>query len=322
MTATAINSHVLRDGDVRVTVLSLGCAVQDWVVGDRHVVLGYANPEDYCRNPVAMGVICGRVVNRIRDARFTLDGRVWELPANAAPHHIHGGPNGLGLRNWHLEPVGDRAVRLTLHSPHLDQGYPGAVDFEVHLSLDDHALTWRMTAWPDRLTPINLAQHLYFNLGATPDIRDHGLFIDADRFTPNGPDLLPTGAIEPVDGTRFDFRHTRSLRDADPDGDGYDLNFLLGNAPGPKAGVQAPDGTTLALWTDRPGLQLYTSNTLRPAFPPLPGQDHKRFAGLCLEAQDLPNAVNQDGFASILCGPDKPYSQTTTIRITPGEACP
>ncbi len=318
MTDTPITSHTLRDGDTRITLLSLGCAIQDWQVGNRHVVLGYANPEDYRRNPAAMGVVCGRVVNRIRDARFTLDDQLWQLPANLPPHHIHGGPGGLGLRNWRLETDGARAARLTLHSPHLDQGYPGAVDFEVHLSLQDHALTWQMTAHPERPTPINLAQHLYFNLGETADVRDHSLFIDADHITPNGPDLIPTGAIDPVEGTRFDFRKTRRIDEADASAEGYDLNYLLNQSPGPHARAHAPDGCTLELWTDRPGLQLYTSNTLGPSFPPLPGQMHTRFAGLCLEAQDLPNAINQPGFGSIIHGPDAPYTQTTTIRITPG----
>ena len=117
-----IRSHVLRDGDTAVTVLSVGCAVQDWTVGGRRVVLGYADPQAYRVNPVSMGVVCGRVVNRISGSAFTLDGEVWRLPPNEGAHHLHGGPGGFGWKHWTMEPDGDRAVRLGLHSPHLDQG--------------------------------------------------------------------------------------------------------------------------------------------------------------------------------------------------------
>lgn len=312
-----ISSHVLHDGDSRITVLSIGCAVQDWQVGGRRVVLGYDTAEAYRENPMSMGVVVGRVANRTAQGRFSLDGQDWQLPVGPGGHHLHGGPLGLGRQNWHMTSEGDRAVRLTLHSSHLDQGYPGAVDFEVRLSLEGAALTWEMTATPDRVTPVNLAQHLYFNVAGASTVHDHILHLKASHCTPTGPDQIPTGARLPVDGTRFDFRTARRIVEADADGTGFDLNYALDNNEGPAAEVISPDGMRLRLWTDRPGLQVYTSNTLTPFATALPGGNHGPFGAICLEAQDFPNALNTPEFGSILVSPDAPYKQVTTIEIAP-----
>lgn len=306
-----IVSHRLRDGETEVTVLSMGCAVMDWIVRGRHVVLGYSEPEHYRANPASMGVICGRVANRIAQARFELNGTEYRLPVNAPPHHLHGGPSGLGRRNWEMSADGARAVELRLVSEDGDQGYPGRVDFRVVMRLDGSRLTWEMDAVPDRVTPINLAQHLYFNLAGAGSVADHVLWVDADTYTPNGSDLVPLGRIVPVAGTEFDFRTPRRLGD----GDGWDGNLMLNQTADTAADVVGPDGMRLRVKTNQPGLQVYTSNTLKPELPSGPGADHNPFAGLCLEAQGVPNAVNVPDFPSILCSPDMPYRQVTSIEI-------
>jgi aldose 1-epimerase len=312
-----IQSHTLRDGTVEITVLSLGCVVQHWRVGDVSVVLGYADPEAYRTNPVAMGALCGRVANRIRDARFTLGAKVWPLDVNAPPHHIHGGSGGFGLSNWTLTPEGERSVTLRLQSEHLDQGYPGAVDAEVRLTLDGHRLIYDMTVRPDRETPVNLAQHLYFNLMGSGDVRDHTLRLAASRYTPTGPDLMPTGEIADVAGTAYDFRTPKVLSDADPHRHGWDGNVVLDDGPGPQAEVTAPNGMRLRMWTDQRGIQLYTSNALGPHATANEGSAHAPFGAICLEAQNLPGALMHPQFGSILCTPERPYRQYLEIEITP-----
>lgn len=306
-----ITSHVLRDAETEITVLSMGAAVMDWRVRGRPVVLGYAEPEHYRHNPAAMGAICGRVANRIAGACFEMEGVRYPLPANAGPHHLHGGPGGLGLCNWRMTPDGDRRVALDLVSKDGDQGYPGTVTFHVLLTLEEGRLTWVMEAVPDRRTPINLAQHLYFNLSGAGTVMDHHLRVAAEHYTPNGPDLVPLGQIAPVAGTEYDFRTPKRLGD----GPGWDGNVVLSATPGPAAEVVAPDDLRLRLWTDRPGLQIYTSNTLSPTLPKGAGAAHQRFAGLCLEAQDFPNAVNEPSFGSIFYTPEAPYRQVTSIEI-------
>lgn len=298
-------------------MLSLGCSIQDWTVGERRVVLGYADPEAYRHNAVALGALCGRVANRISGARFILDGQEWILPANDGPNHLHGGPGGLGRRNWRMTRDGARAVQMSLRSPHLDQGYPGAVDFTVTLRLEGHRLTYVMEATPDRPTPVNLAQHIYFNLAGAGTVLDHEVMLKATHHTPNGPGMIPTGAIEPVSGTRWDFTTPRRLATVPDHAEGWDGNVLLdADESGPQARVLTDD-MALQLWTDQRGLQFYTARTLSAGPPALPGPPHEPFGGLCLEAQNLPNAINTPAFGDILCQPEAPYRQTTSIEIAP-----
>lgn len=310
-----IETATLRDGDTEVTVLNIGCAIQDWQVAGRRVVLGHSDVDVYRTNPGSLGIVAGRLANRTAFGRFEMDGEVYELPINpGSVHHLHGGPAGLGLRIWDMTQASDRAVTLRLHSPDGDQGYPGAVDFTVRLTLDGPALTWDMTGTPDRRTPIALCQHVYFNLAGGGTIRDHHIRLDAPAFTPVDDTLLPTGEIVPVEGTRYDFRAGAVLAQIDPEGAGYDLNLMLSEGDDTKAEVVCDD-IRLRLWTDQPGLQVYTSNMLKPHGAPWPGQTFGPFAGLCLEAQAAPNTVNMPQFGSVMCSPDAPYRQVTTIAI-------
>ncbi|WP_299921709.1 aldose epimerase family protein [uncultured Pelagimonas sp.] len=312
-----IQTAVLENEIARITVLSIGCSIQDWRVHGRPVVLGYADVEAYRTNPCVMGSIVGRIANRTAGASFELDGKRWPLPANDGPNHIHGGPGGLAWQNWTLHQNSATSVALTLRSEHLDQGYPGCVDFEVQLTLDGTALTWVMTGKPDRETPINLAQHVYFNLAGTGNVLDHKVQIGANYVTPTDQALIPTGEKLQVGNSRFDFRHVQTLSEADPENLGYDLNFVLDKSNSPSAQVSSPDGMTLKLWTDQPGLQFYTAKHLSRRGVPIQGANHDPDCGFCLEAQSFPNSINQPGFGSIVYSPDNPYLQRTTIEIAP-----
>ena len=324
MTDRPISAHSLNDGDVTVTLLSLGAIVQDWQVpvGDgtrRSVVLGYRDPESYRRNPAFFGALVGRVANRIAGAKFTLDGQSFALDANEAPHHLHGGATGLGLQFWSMDPDGARCVRLRCHSPDGAGGYPGHVNVVVDVTLTGHRLRFDMTARPDRPTPISLAQHSYYALQDGP-IWDQVLHLPADGYTPVGPDLIPTGEIAPVTSQHFDFNTPRPLALADPARQGIDLNYVRPLDTRPAAVLRAPNGMELRMDTDQPGIQLFTAPNLRPGAAPLPGQSHLPFHALCLEPQGLPNAVNTPGFPGVIATPERPYRQVLDITIQAGQA--
>ncbi|MFD1343535.1 aldose epimerase family protein [Litorisediminicola beolgyonensis] len=308
-----IPRHVLEDGDTRITLLALGAAVQDWRLGDRACVLGFRDPESYRHNPGYLGTIVGRVANRIGGARYTRGGETVTLTPNEGANMLHGGPDAISHRLWTLDPDGPRRARLGIVSEDGENGFPGRVEIAVTLTLDGGRLTWDMEARPDRETPINLAQHLYFNLAGAGDIRAHRLRLRASRYTPIDAAQIPTGEIAPVEGTRFDFRSARPL-DAP---EGWDHNIALDPGDGPAAELTAPDGTTLRLRTDQPGLQVYSSNGLGPTGTPNDSAPHQTFAGLCLEAQGFPDAPNQPSFPPVFHTPDRPYRQITSVEIAP-----
>lgn len=320
--ADEIREFRLQDGGVRLSLLNLGCITRGWWVpcgGDSvPVVLGYDDPARYLENDVYMGVIAGRVANRIRGARFALDGMVHRLAANEGANLLHGGAGGLHSRIWQAETGGARSVRFTYHSPDGEQGFPGCADFAVTVSLDGARVTYDMTATVDRPTPINLAQHSYYSLGVGALTRD-GLFsCAADRYTPVDAALLPSGQVLPVAGSRHDFRVAARFAQMDPDAQGTDLNLVMPearDATDPVAQIVAPNGLRLRMWSDQPGLQVYTGHGLPDRPGAHDGQRIAPFAGVALEPQGFPDAVNQPAFPPIIVTPDRPYHQRLTVEI-------
>ncbi|SPF79616.1 aldose epimerase family protein [Pseudoprimorskyibacter insulae] len=314
MTQSSIDRFTLESSGATLSILSLGGITQDWQVAGRHVVLGYTDPASYLTHPGTLGVLVGRIANRIGGAGFDLDGTRYQLAANEGRNQLHGGPDGWQRRIWQVDPDGTRALRLSLTSPDGDMGFPGQVKAEVIIALDGHTVTYDMTATPDRPTPISMANHNYYNLSEEGEIWDHRLTIAANGYTPTNDEKIPLGHVAPVAGTRYDYSTPRTLRANDPDLGVTDVNFALTGAA-PACTLQSPDGMRLTLTTDQPGLQIYTGQALRPKAPAHGGQSHAPCTGLAIEAQGFPDAVNQQSFPSQICTPDRPYRQITKICI-------
>lgn len=312
---------VLEDGDVSVNILNYGAVTQDWRVplngARRSVVLGFEEFNDYPKYSRSFGIIAGRVANRTKHGRFALDGVTYQLPVNPAGHHLHGGDRGLGKRLWNIEADGSRAVRLTYRSEDGEEGYPGSVEFKLDVRLDGNAVTYEMKAQPDRRTPINLAQHSYYNLGEG-DVLDHKIRIPASTYTAVDEELIPTGELASVAGTHFDFRQAVTFGEIDPERLGIDLNLVLDDArdiSAPAVEMSHGNGSSLTLWTDQPGVQVFNAPQMQVPVPGLNGKDCGPFSGLCLEAQHFPDSLNHDHFPSIIHSPDRPYHQRLVVEI-------
>lgn len=287
---------VLEDGETRVSLLSLGARTQDWTLatpaGPRPVILGHPDPDAYRHDPYFLGAIVGRVANRIGGAAY--DGH--RLVANDGPHQLHGGPGGLWAVNWRLEAEGPRRARFSYRSPEGEMGFPGTVDFTVTVTLDGTRLTYDMRALPDRETPVSLAQHNYYRLGAAPRGRicaDRRLARDGAGIM--GGDVLPAGPL--------DLREGGSLPVAADDF----LVFEKARDPDAPVAELRGDGLRLRMWSDQPGAQLYSGHNLGAPFTPRDG--------LCLEPSGYPNAVNVPGFPSVMASPERPYRQVLSVTI-------
>lgn len=309
------------DTGVEVDLISWGVLVRDWRVpvggALRSVVLGFDKFDSYPAHSPYFGSLAGRVANRIKNATFTLDGQTYNLGKNFGQHTLHGGPEGLGRQVWAgVADNSNNAVRFTLESPDGAMGYPGNVKFTATYTLIGHRLRLDITAKADRRTPINVVQHQYFNLGTGPDVLDHNYQITASAYTALGEQLIPTGAILPAEGTVWDFRQGRTMRDAAGKPIDYDGNVVLGTDrrfDDPVAVVTGPDkALTLKLWTDQPGLQVYNSVTTDVTAE---GKHFGHHCGFCLEDQGLPDSVNNPHFPSTIYGPDRDYSHRVDIEI-------
>ncbi|MCB8823026.1 aldose epimerase family protein [Microvirga rosea] len=330
----SVEAFLLQNGSLRARVITYGAILSELHVPDRNgtvrdIVLGYDDLASYLRYRGSAGAICGRYANRIADARFVIDGETCQLSPNEPPNHLHGGFKGFSKRIWDAEPdSANHAVKLVLHRPHGDEGYPGSVSVGVTYRLsDERTLDIEMEATTDRPTVVNLAYHGYWNLAGhgSGSVKDQLLQIDADHYTPVGPGKIPTGDVAPVAGTAFDFRQERPIgaafddRAQLPEG-GYDHNFCLNGADGAlRRAARAFDrvsGRALEIWTNQPGVQLYTANHFE-AMPAVGkgGAPYGKHAGFALETQNFPNAPNVPHFPSAFLYPGEIYRHVMRIPL-------
>ncbi|MCU0832124.1 MAG: galactose mutarotase [Rhizobiaceae bacterium] len=327
---TADGADVLKlrieDGGLTADILTWGAAVQDLRLdGHPHpLVLGFKRFDDYPAHSPYFGATAGRVANRIREGRFTIDGVTHQAERNLDGRHtLHSGKQGIGKRNWRLVDFGADFARLEIVDPDGFAGFPGTVTITNEYRLEDDALKVSVQARTDAPTIVNIAHHSYFNLedGGATDCLGHRLKIAAEAITELDGDLVASGALNTVAGTPYDFRDFAPIRRDGPGGPfAHDINYCVSAARmalRPVAWARAPrSGVSMEVLTTEPGMQLYTGSKIggRPA-DGLIGRPYDAFAGFCFEAQCWPDAPNHPHFPSILLRPGETYAQETWYRF-------
>jgi len=307
-----VEQVLLEDGNMSVSLLSYGAITQGWWLGKTPLILGYDNPQDYLSDPFYLGAIVGRVANRIGGAQFALQGRVHHLTANEGPTTLHGGPGGLSRKHWEIVKTTLNQAVLSLTSLDGEGGFPGEVEFEVHVKLTYPCLTYTITARPDRPTPISIAQHTYYSLGCPGDILGCRLRLRSNRVLELDARSVPSGDISAAGENVPDFALSRTVGAEGRELDHYFVFEESGNHDHPVAEVRAPSGLRMNVYSDQPGAQVYTGVHLSGRFSP--------GAGLCIEPSGYPNAVNIPAFPSVIHTPDNPYRQTLTLEISEGRS--
>jgi len=326
----------LAAGGAEARVITYGAVLRDFVVpgprGPKRVVLGLNGVEDYVAHSPYFGAIVGRYANRIGGARFRLDGASYPLTPNENGNQLHGGPKGFGRRVWTLIDHSPTSATLALVSDDGDMGYPGRLVATCTYALWEPAtLRIALEAVCDHATPINLTTHTYYNLDGAPTIFDHTLTIAGDFVTPTDPALIPTGEIQAVAGTLYDFRQPRPIGPSEQnDGVLFDINYVLRrDAPHRPAGLDATEadlahaatlaaptsGLALELWTTEPGLQFYNGHKLNVPVPGLGGARYGRFGGLALEPQRFPDGPNRPHFPPCVLEPGQVSRQISELRF-------
>ena len=317
---------------VKAYLTDYGAALVRLLVPDknnelRDVVLGYDDTAGYEQGDVFFGATVGRNANRVGGAHVEIAGKVYKLEKNDNDNNLHSGTHYYNKRLWDVVEQADDHVAFVLHSPDGDQGYPGAFDMHVTYTLDDsNELTIHYVAVPDQDTVINMTNHSYFNLNghASGTVLGHKVTVNADSFTPADAYSIPTGEIRSVEGTPMDFRSGRVLGDdIDTDyeplrfGSGYDHNWVLKNEGrfDKVAEVASEEsGIVMEVYTDLPGVQIYTANFL-DGEPGKGGASYIKRSAVCLETQYFPDAIHHENFPQPLCKKGEKYDTRTAYRF-------
>ncbi|MDI6102130.1 aldose epimerase family protein [Actinoplanes sp. NEAU-A12] len=332
---TGIDKWTLTNTNgMSVSVLTWGATIQSVLVPDRdgrlgNVTLGFANLDGYtdpaylAGNPF-LGSTVGRYANRIAGGAFTLDGETYKLSQNEGQTTLHGGSHGFDQRVWSAEAV-DGGVRMSYTSADGEQGFPGTLRASVTFTLDENnGLRLDYAATTDRPTVVALTNHAYWNLAGegSGTVADHLLRIDAARYTPVDATLIPTGALDEVAGTPFDFQDFHPigerLRDDHPQlgiGRGYDHNYVLHDGAGLRTAAVVRDpasGREMTIETTEPGLQFYSGNFLDGKLRGGGGRSYRQGDAFALETQHFPDSPNQPAFPSTVLRPGETYTSTTT----------
>ena len=312
-----------------------------------NVALGFDNLQDYeTKNPY-FGCITGRYANRIALGRFAIDGTTYCLDINNDPNSLHGGFVGFDKKVWEVTKAeaGPDGVVLELHYLSLagegyepaacadgEPGYPGNLEVYVTYTVTNHnEIVMDYVATTDAPTVVNLTNHTYWNLAGEGegDINDHILMLNADRYTPVDPTLIPTGDLPSVAGTPFDFRKPKPLSDgirSDHEqiviGRGFDHNWVL-NRSSPDdtslilaaAMCEPTSGRVLKVFTTEPGIQFYAGNFLDGTLYGTSGRAYRQGDGLALETQHYPDSPNQPDFPSTVLRPGETYETTTIFQL-------
>jgi aldose 1-epimerase len=319
--------------DYGATITSLSVPDRDGNIQD--VVLGYDSLSGYVNGTAYFGAVVGRYGNRIGKGQFQLDGQSYQVTVNNGENHLHGGKIGFNKVLWETVVLQDSetpAIRFRYVSPDGEEGYPGTVTLKVTYTLTGkNELRIEYEGETDKTTILNPTQHTYFNLSGdfTKTILDDTLMIEADRFTPVDAGLIPTGELQPVEGTPLDFREPHAIGERIDDpfeqlvlGKGYDHNWVLRDYSGPGQIHKAAElydpssGRLVTVFTDQPGLQFYSGNFLNGTDIGKNGIAYGPRSGLCLETQVFPDAPNKPDFPSATLKPGQVYRQTTIYQFS------
>ena len=318
-----------------VQLSNIGAGIVSVKFADREgniadVVLGYKEPMSYFVDGPCAGKTVGRVANRIAGGQMTVEGKQYHLEVNNGPNHLHGGTKNFSNRLWESCVEYNRVI-FTLVSEDGDCGYPGEVTAQVVYDFDDeNNLEITLMAKSDATTPVNLTNHTYWNLAgeSSGTILDHTLTLNCSKALEMNAVQIPTGKLLDVAGTPQDFTSARRLGDditSDfnhiSDFRGYDHFFVVDgwqkNILGEVGTLADPrSGRAVEILSSQPGCMVYTGNWLSGGCPVTKsGARYSDYAGVAIECQGYPDAVNQPDFPSVILQPDELYCQKIVFRL-------
>lgn len=322
----------------RMLVSNVGAAVLSIFVKDKlgsfgDVVLGYPEPEAYLDDAFYIGTVVGRYANRIAGGKIKIDNQEYQLSLKKEGYHHHGGVNGFNKKIFEAIPFkqhNENGILFRYTSPHLEEGYPGTLELSIIYTLtetDEWSIEYKATT--NAPTIINLTQHSYFNLSGNPTaaVDAHEVQINSQYYLPVNQLQLPSGILEPVMDTPFDFTRLKKIgHDIGHPHEqliisrGYDHSFVLDAIDGDtlkNAAIvkEKESGRRLDVFTTEPALHFYTGNFLN-GLQGKEGKIYNQRSGFCLETQHFPDSPNHPDFPTTILKPGEEFNSRTIFKFS------
>lgn len=326
---TEVSLYTLDNGaGLSAEIFDFGGIIRSLKIAGRDVVLGRSSLNDYLDNDGYLGAAIGRHANRIKNSCFCLNTKQYTVGTNDGGNSLHGGKIGFDKRVWRAEIKEEKEPSLVLYleSPDGDEGFPGNLSLRMTYTLtSENSLKIRYEAVCDRDTVFNPTNHSYFNLDghSSGSIHGHTLQINADFYTPNTDECIPNGEILSVSDTPFDFTAPKKLA-SDIDADdiqlnmfgGYDHNFVIRGRGFRKAAVltSSDEKLSMEVYTDMPGMQVYSANCLKPGSYK-DGAAYGKHAAVCLETQFFPNSMGYSHFIPAILKKKEHFNSVTEYKF-------
>lgn len=332
----AVKLYTLKNAaGMEVCITNFGGRLVSIMVPDKDgkmtdVILGFDNVSDYQNISNDFGASIGRYANRINQGKITIDGVEYQLPQNNYGHCLHGGPDGWQYKVYEAKQLNDNQLELVLNSPDGDSNFPGNVVAKVIYTLtEDNAVDIKYEAITDKKTVINMTNHAYFNLNGDPSVNSMNqiLYIASDSITPVDSTFMTTGEMMSVAGTPFDFNTPKAIEQDVTNfdneqikfGKGFDHNWVLntkGDINKLAAKLTSPiTGITLEVYTNEPGVQVYTGNFLDGTVTGKKGVVYPQRASVCLETQHYPDTPNKAHWPSAVLEPGQTYKSQCIYKF-------
>ncbi|WDF53979.1 aldose epimerase family protein [Mucilaginibacter sp. KACC 22063] len=331
-----VHLYTLENKDhMKAAITNYGGRLVSLIVPDKDgkptdVVAGFDSVDGYINSTEPyFGATIGRYGNRIAKGKFTLDGKTYQLAINNPPNTLHGGKKGFQAVVWDVRQINSHELELTYLSKDGEENFPGNLKVKVVYNLrDDNALQITYDAETDKNTPVNLTNHAFFNLNgeSSGSILNHKVMIAADKYTPVDSTLIPTGKIEAVESTPFDFTTANTIGARANDnneqlknGKGYDHNFVLNahDAKKPVAVVTGDkSGIVMQVFTDQPGLQFYSGNFMQAKNNMKGGHKDDYRTAFAMETQHFPDSPNQPSFPTTILKPGQHYHTVSVYQFS------
>ncbi len=320
-----------------LTISNYGARIVSLMVPDKtgafiDVVTGHNSIDEFINSEEPyFGAICGRTGNRIAKGKFTLEGKEYTLAINNGPNNLHGGLKGFNSVVWDAKQMDQQTLVLSYLSKDGEEGFPGNLSVTVTYTLtNDNSVEIKYEATTDKTTILNLTNHAYFNLSGAgdPNIGDHILKINSNYYLPTDDTAIPYGKPEKTEGTPMDFStpHEIGLNINEKTDQlvwarGYDHTYIL-NKKDEAEYVQALEcyspktGIEMTVYTDQPGIQVYTGNWMTGNFIGKNGQRYPAQSAVCFETQHYPDSINHPEYPSIILKPEDKFESKTEFKFT------